>query len=75
MRSSNLTWADLKKELSIHYSIIPSNTHANHTFTHLEQGPDRLLDNFLHHKVIFYQKYITLLTCLGFQWKAPTTMQ
>ena len=36
MRSPNLTWADLKKELSMQYSIIPSDTHTNQAFTHLE---------------------------------------
>ena len=31
------------------YSIIPSNTCATEAFTHLEQGPDELLDDYLHH--------------------------
>ena len=31
------------------YSVIPSDTHATQAFTCLEQGPDVLLDNYLHH--------------------------
>ena len=31
------------------YSIIPFNTHASQAFTHLEQDPDELLDDYLHH--------------------------
>ena len=30
------------------YSIIPSNTHTTHAFTHLEQGLVELLDDYLH---------------------------
>ena len=48
-RSPNLTWTELKKELSMQYSIIPSNTHATQVFTCLEQGMDELLDDYLHH--------------------------
>ena len=42
-RLPNLTLADLKKELSIQYSITPPDTYATQAFTHLEQGPDELL--------------------------------
>ena len=31
------------------YAIIPSYTHATQTFTHLEQGPNELLDDYLNH--------------------------
>ena len=31
------------------YSIIPSDTHATQAFTNLEQHPDELLDDILHH--------------------------
>ena len=31
------------------YSIIPLNIHATKAFTHLEQGLDELLDDYLHH--------------------------
>ena len=31
------------------YPVIPSDTHATQAFTHLEQGLDELLDNYLHH--------------------------
>ena len=31
------------------YSGIPLDTHANQTFTHLEQGYDELHDNYLHY--------------------------
>ena len=31
------------------YSIIPSDTHATQTFTHLGQGLNELLDDYLHH--------------------------
>ena len=37
--------ADLKKELSMQYSIIPSDTHATQAFIHLEKGPDELFDD------------------------------
>ena len=47
-RSPNLTWADLKKELSMQYSIIPSDTQTFQAFSYLEQGPDELLDDYLH---------------------------
>ena len=30
------------------YSIIPSNTHVPQAFTHLEQGLDKLLSDYLH---------------------------
>ena len=30
-------------------SIIPSDSHATQAFTHLEQSPDKLLDDYLHH--------------------------
>ena len=33
MRSPNLTWAKFKKELSMQYSIIPSDTYATQAFT------------------------------------------
>ena len=46
-RSPNLTWTELKKELSMPYSIIPSDTHATKAFIHLEQGPDEPLDDYL----------------------------
>ena len=39
---------ELKKELSIQYSVIPSDTHAAQTFTHLEQCLDELHDDYLH---------------------------
>ena len=48
-RSPNLTLAKFKKELSIQYSIMPFDTHTTQAFTHLEQGPDELLDDYLHH--------------------------
>ena len=48
-------WADLKKELSMQYSIIPSNIHTTQAFTCLEQGPDELLDDYLH-----YASYLLL---------------
>ena len=48
-RSTNLTWMKLKKELSMQYSIIPSNTQGTQALNHLEQGPDVLLDDYLHH--------------------------
>ena len=48
-RSPNLTWRELKKELSMQYCIIPSDTHATQAFTHLEQGMVELLDDYLHH--------------------------
>ena len=44
-RLSNLTSAELKNELSMQYSIIPSDTHATQAYTHLEQSLDELLDN------------------------------
>ena len=47
-RLPNLTLMEIKKELSIQYSIIPSNTHATQAFTHLEQGQDKLVDDYLH---------------------------
>ena len=34
--------------MSRQYSIIPSNTYAIQDFTHLEQGLDELLDDYLH---------------------------
>ena len=33
-------WADLKKELSMQYSIIPLDAHRTEDFTYLEQGPE-----------------------------------
>ena len=42
-------WTELKKELSMQYFVIPADTHATQTFTWLEQGPDELLDDYLHH--------------------------
>ena len=49
MRTPNLTWEDFKIELSMHYSIILSDTHATQAFTHSEQGLDELPANYLHH--------------------------
>ena len=46
---SNLTWTELKKELSTQYSAIPFDSHATQAFAQLEQGPDELLDMYLHH--------------------------
>ena len=40
----NLTWTELKRELSIQYSVILSNSHARHAFAWLKHGPDELLD-------------------------------
>ena len=47
--SPNLMWADLNEELSMQYSIVPSDIHTTQAFTYLEQGPDKLLDNYLYH--------------------------
>ena len=41
-------WTELKKELSMEYFVILSDTHAPQALTHLEQGPDELFDDFLH---------------------------
>ena len=37
-------WMELKRKLSMQYSFILSDRHANQTFTWLEQGRDELLD-------------------------------
>ena len=47
--SPNLTWTELKNKLSIQYSIIPSDAYETQAYTHLEQGLDELLDNYIHH--------------------------
>ena len=60
-------WMELKNELSMQYSIIPSDTHAAQAFTQLEQGPDELLDDYLHCVSDLLSKYATLLKCLAFQ--------
>ena len=44
----NLTLSDLKKELSMQYSIYASKTHTPQAFTNLEQGLDELLDDYLY---------------------------
>ena len=41
---------EIKKELSMQYSIILSDTHATQAFTHFEQGLDELLHEYLHHR-------------------------
>ena len=45
-------WAECKKEISMQYSVIPSDTHATLAFTNLEQGPDDLLDNYCVSKLL-----------------------
>ena len=47
-RLPNLTWMEVEKELSMQYSIILSDIHATQASTQLEQGPEELLDNYLH---------------------------
>ena len=39
---------ELKRELSMQYSVIPMESHVTQAFTQLEQGPDELLDRYLH---------------------------
>ena len=43
-QSPNLTWKELKRELSMQYSNIPFGSHAPQALSQLEQGPDGLLD-------------------------------
>ena len=44
---------------------MPYDSHATQAFAHLKQGPDELLEMYLHHaNKLFYQKYITQMTCL-----------
>ena len=68
-------WTELKKELPLQHSVIPSNTHATQAFTQLEQGPDELLDDYLHCVSELSKIYTTLLTCLAFKQRALTILQ
>ena len=48
-RTPNLMWMELKKELSMQFSVIQLDTYATNIVTQLEQGLDELIDDYLHH--------------------------
>ena len=48
-QSPNLTWMELKRELSMQYLLIPYDSHATQAVAQLEQGPHELLDMYLDH--------------------------
>ena len=54
--SQNITWMEIKREMSMHYSTIPFESNANQTFAQLEWSPDELLDMYLHHVSEFLSK-------------------
>ena len=40
---------ELKREVSVQFSVIPFDIHGIQAFIQLEQGLDELLDDYLHH--------------------------
>ena len=46
----NVMWKELKRTLSRQYSSIPFNSHTSQAFAYLQQGPDELLEMYLHHE-------------------------
>ena len=48
-RSPNIMQRELKSKLSRKYFSIPFDSHATQDFTHLQQGPDSLLEMFSYH--------------------------
>ena len=53
---------ELIKVLSMKYTIIPSDTHATQDITHLGQGVDEFLDDYMHHMNKFLSKNTKFLT-------------
>ena len=48
-KSPNITWMELRGKFSMQYSTFPVDSHTTQAFTQMEQGPDELLDMYLHH--------------------------
>ena len=66
-RSPNITWTELKSELSRQYSSV-FDSHATQAFAYLQKSSDELLEMYLHCvEVSFYQKSSIHWTCLRFQ--------
>ena len=63
---------ELKRELFMQYSAILFDSHATQAFAQLEQGPDELLDMYVHHASELLSKLyhisdvsMTLMDCLN----------
>ena len=57
------------------YLAILFDSHAAQAFAQMEQGPDELLDMYLHCANVFCQTFIILEICLGFCWKVKNIIE
>ena len=57
-QSPNLMWMELKRKLSMQYSVILSDSHATQAFAQLEQDPSELLDMHFQHTSALLSKYL-----------------